>query len=499
MSFRPSRYYGNAGTTSGYNNPEIGQAASSLGKMFSGVPQASDVLAAEQAKAKAAEASRLAEMFAYAKDPSYSRTQAERYSFATGQSNGTNGYYAQDQNNATSIANNNADNARALKQTALMQQGENIRSVTAPLSEGQTRAPGLGKFFGAPEMPENTRGVVKLNEGQVASGPGGFTAAGTPKPLNESEVKAQVLAGLPEADRRATVMSSVGVETAQGPDGKPVFVNRSDAAGMQPQGPDVSARVTNYGTPDGKRGIAVPDRDGKMRDAQTGAELPPQAQIFYSQAAGSPDVLGGKSTEAQDRYAMALKMTDEPTQIINDAFATGKLPTGGDDAIRALSNVAPGAVGTFISQQMSLEAQSFHNAIKNAVPYQLLALSGQGVTEAEYERTMARMIPFANDTPGVKAQKRNQFNAFRDAIRGLAGPAAAKVGMVAPTAGPSPVAGGGAQTIMPPLNAPVAPAQQGQQAAAAGTAAAAGIGEGTIIENDAGQRMVRRGGKWEPL
>lgn len=471
MTIRTNRYYGNAGTTSGYNNPEIAQAATSIGKMFSGVPQASDVLAAEQAKAKAAEASRLAEMFSYAKDPNYSRAQAERYSFATGQSNGTNGYYAQDQNNATAIAKTAADNTRALQQTALTQEGENLRAATAPLSEGQTRAPALGKFFGRPDMPDNTQGGVKLSEGQTYVGPNGFTAAGTPKPLSETDMKARILGGLSQADQRATVMSSVGVTPVQGANG-PEYVNTSDAAGRAVQAPDVSARVTNYGTPDGRKGTAVPDRDGVLHDTQTGERLPAQAQVFSSQAAGTPDVLGGKSTEAQDRYAMALKMTDEPTRIIDDAFATGKLPTGGDDAIRALSTVAPGAVGTLIAQQMSPEAQSFHNAIKNAVPYQLLALSGQGVTEAEYERTMARMIPFANDTPEVKAQKRNQFTAFRSAIQGLAGPAAAKVGLSPAPAGPSvPPAG---QTTMPPLGAPVAPAQQGQQAAAADPSILAG-------------------------
>ena len=497
MTIRANRYYGATGTTSGYNSPEIGQAASSLGKMFSGIPEAADVRNAAEAKATTEKASRLAYLFA---NPNAS--DFDRQAIAAGLQTGTSSLYAVDQNNATSRANTAASNVTTLEQEKLRGQNSLSQLYATPQTAKEGETVYLPhQFQAASGLGPTLSGGIKLNQGQDYTAPDGSTITGPAKPLSESDMKARILGGLAPSDQRAAVLSSVGVTPVQGTNG-PEYVNTSDAAGRPVQSPDVSSRVTNYGTPDGKKGTAVPDRDGVLHDTQTGERLPAQAQVFNSQAAGTPDQLGGKSTEAQDRYAMALKMTDEPTRIIDDAFSTGKLPTGGDDAIRALSNVAPGAVGTFIAQQMSPEAQSFHNAIKNAVPYQLLALSGQGVTEAEYERTMARMVPFANDTPEVRAQKRNQFNAFREAIRGLAGPAAAKVGMGAPAA-QAPAAGPAApdpgQTTMPSLSAPVPAAQQGQQAAAAGAQPTVGAGEGTIIENDAGQRMVRRGGKWEPL
>ncbi|PXW50205.1 hypothetical protein [Methylobacterium sp. B4] len=101
---------------------------------------------------------------------------------------------------------------------------------------------------------------------------------------------------------------------------------------------------------------------------------------------------------------------------------------------------------------------------------QLLTQSGQGVTEREYERKMAELVPVAGEAPSVTAAKRRQFATYAAAVKGLAGRALDKVNSV--------------------------PAQT--PAGTAAPAAPGGYPDGTVIENDAGQRMIRRGGKWEP-
>lgn len=394
MAVRLSRFYNDEGIGRGFQNIATAFAP----------PSADDQLAGQKALEIKEKAGRLSQLFANPNDPSF-----DRRATAAGLQTGSQSLEAVGMNNATVRTTNAADNVRAIANNANTTRGSTIASLYGSLSPGQVR----------PMVPEEVASTIGL--------PSMAAAQGNAPVLSSDQLKAAILGRLPENEQRASALHDVPVEQVQTPAG-PRIAFRADAVGQAPTPPDVTGKVTNYTGPNGAKGTAVPGAGGKLFDTQTGAELPAQSTVYSGQATGTPGEFG-KTTEAQDRYALALKMTDEPTKIIDSAFATGKLPSGSDDAIRALSNVAPGAVGTFISQQMSPEAQSFHNAIKNAVPYQLLALSGQGVTEAEYERTMARMIPFANDTSEVKAQKRNQFNAFREGIRGLAGPAGAKVGV----------------------------------------------------------------------
>ena len=41
-------------------------------------------------------------------------------------------------------------------------------------------------------------------------------------------------------------------------------------------------------------------------------------------------VPGEPAFEVEDKHALALKMTEDPSRIIEDAFANNKLPTGGE-------------------------------------------------------------------------------------------------------------------------------------------------------------------------
>jgi hypothetical protein len=415
------------------------EGLSALAKAFA-PPTGAETYAFTRAASERAEAQRKAELYGQAGDPNLDQGVFDRKASIAGAYSPNQSMTAVNANNATTLRTNAADNATRERGNALDNRTKISIAMAAPITAKEGETVYLPQQTqAATGLAPTISGAFTLNQGQQANLPDGRVLAGAPKPLSTDELAAQDAQQLPIDDpmRRALGLKGVQTLNVQTPDG-PRIATIPQAIGQAPA-VDPSGKVTNYTGPNGAKGTAAPGANGKLVDTQTGAEVPAGSTVYSGQAQGTPDQFG-KTTEAQDRYGLALKMTDEPTRIINDAFASNKLPSGGDDAIRALSNLAPGAVGTFISQQMSPEAQSFHNAIKNAVPYQLLALSGQGVTEAEYERTMARLIPFANDTPEVKAQKRNQFNAFREGIRGLAGPAAAKVGVAEASASGAPAA-----------------------------------------------------------
>ena len=201
-----------------YNDPALGAAFENIASLFA-PPSAQDTAAYATAKAKREEAERAARMFAYANDPSYSRDMAERMAFATGLVNGTNGYYAQDQNNATTIrgqdltaetsrANNLADNQRAT-----------ITSLYA------SQAPDYSR----PTVPGNIAGVVSLPELPAVQG--------SPKPLSETEQLALERQQLRERGALTDEMLIEGIRGAEapvkvaGPNG-PVYQTPGGAIGM---------------------------------------------------------------------------------------------------------------------------------------------------------------------------------------------------------------------------------------------------------------------------
>lgn len=107
-----------------YNDPNIGAAFNNLAGIFA-PPSGSDLSGYANAAATKEKASRLAELFAYAKDPGYDQTQADRMGVLAGLYAPTQSYYSVDQGNQTlrrgqdvvantSIFNNQADNANAI-------------------------------------------------------------------------------------------------------------------------------------------------------------------------------------------------------------------------------------------------------------------------------------------------------------------------------------------------------------------------------------------------
>lgn len=324
-----------------YHDPNIGAAFSNLAAAFA-PPDAQDVAAYTVANAKREEAARLAELFNYAKDPSFNQSQFDRLGVAAGRYAPTQSYYAVDTNDATnrrgqdisartSITNNAADNARALREREMIEaaatgrnSADNTRAaITAlfgPLSQGQVR----------PSVPAEIAGKVGLPE--LAG------VAGAPKPLSETEVAAQ------DRERLRTgglltdemILDSILGERAPvqtvGPDGNPVFSTPGAAARTGARAyvnPGATAKPTNAVavTPDGTRIPAVQDLStGRWRHAQTGAELPPDIQIMdLPRLQGSATDVGGATvanqTQANNQEAevtRALNLLDIYENTINN-------------------------------------------------------------------------------------------------------------------------------------------------------------------------------------
>jgi hypothetical protein len=223
-----------------YNDPSIGAAFSNLAAAFA-PPSGSDMAGYAVAKAKKAEAQRLADLFSYAQSPEFNQSTFDRLGQASGQWDPSNGYYGVDvgartsrENNAAdnvrALQTNAADNARALQQTQLTNTKDITTSMLAPVGKDATRfvPPSVATLFG---VPETQVGVIDAGQGDTVVTPDNRTIMGTPKPLTDSEVKGAILQQLPANDQRNAALAGVDVEQTIGPDGKPIYTNRPEAAG----------------------------------------------------------------------------------------------------------------------------------------------------------------------------------------------------------------------------------------------------------------------------
>jgi hypothetical protein len=409
----------------------LDEGLSAIAKAFA-PPGAAETLAYAKAGSERESASRLAELYRQAGDANLDTVVFDRRAGIAGAYNPSQSMTVVNANNATSERNNAADNARALRQTGLQQQGELSRSMIAPVQAGATRfvPPSIASAFG---VGPTQVGVVELNQGQQATLPDGRVLSGAEKPLSMDERKAQDYAGMPDPLRQAIVFGNTPTTNVQTPGG-PRISSVPDSIGQAPA-VDNSAKVTNYTGPNGAKGTAVPGAGGKLVDTQTGAEVPAGSTVYSGQAQGTPDQFG-KSTEAEAKSAYAATMTEGATKDLLSAFDNAALPTAGDAALRGVSSVLPQAVSPLISNQMNEQGQVFYQNLKTALPMQLLVQSGQGVTENEYERKMQELVPVPGEAPGVTAAKRRQIAAFAAGVQGLSGNALAKARSVAPSPDP---------------------------------------------------------------
>ncbi|MBI2240288.1 MAG: hypothetical protein HYU59_05730 [Magnetospirillum gryphiswaldense] len=401
-------------------DPHFAQGINTLAKMFA-PPSAQEVYAGAKAQETRQKVGMLADLYKLAKDPDFDQSRFDRVGAASGQWTPNQGYYAVDQHNATSRANNTADNARALEQTDREQFGQTERTLLGPVSAGATRfvPPSIAGMYG---LPEQQVGVISASQGEKVVTPDGRTVMGAPKPLTKSEVEGRILAGLPDDIKRAVAIGGTPVESVVGPDNKPVIKFRADAVDMQPYDkPSGSPNTTNYRSPDGKTGTAVYDPILGWKDTQTGAALPQGAQTFDLKAQGTLAEVGLAPTTANNTSAnnqaaevtRMLNMLDTYEGLIDQNPGVVGLPgairgaaqnavAAGTDFARAFGDKAPEVNETLMSIKTGLQGvapeyfdQSIPEAqfLQGALAYGLARTenpSGE-VSRQAFERAMERV------------------------------------------------------------------------------------------------------------
>lgn len=291
MAVRSSRYF---------NDPAMAQAAANLSSLFApamGAEGAADAAGYALADARRAEMNNLGRLFDYAQDPNLDQTRFDRMGQAVGRWNPSQGYYAVDQSNATSRANNAADNQRMLQTNVLDNKRQAITSLFDTVAPGEIR----------PAVPEELMGVLGL--------PGIDQVTGAPKPLTESEVKGGLLQRMPPELQDAITFGNTAVENIVTPEG-PRVTTRLGALGQEPvinKGAEASAKLLNYQTPDGRSGSALFDPGSQtLVDATTRQPLPQGTRTYTGQLSGSQDETGlGLTGATQSRVQQQLLSTDQ--------------------------------------------------------------------------------------------------------------------------------------------------------------------------------------------
>lgn len=271
-----------------YNDPKLGAAFESLASLF-GPPTAGDAahyaaagLARAKMDAERAEAARLEELDRLARDPNANQSTFDRLGQVAGRWNPSNGYYGVNVGAATSRSNNAADNARALQQTRMQQEGETNRAMLAPVAAGATRfvPPSLSDLY---HVPGTQVGTVEAKPGDAVYAPDGRTFMGTAKAPSEAEVKGAILAGMDPSMQKALVMSGAPVENVDTPDG-PRIAYRSDAVGGRPAAPAKPISETEWRASEAQRLKAA----GKISDDDVVAAIMGSVPVEAVQTPGGP-------------------------------------------------------------------------------------------------------------------------------------------------------------------------------------------------------------------
>lgn len=411
-----------------YNDPAMAAAFGNLAKMFA-PPTAAEMLYAAKAAAERGQTQRAAELFDYSKNPAFNQQTFDQMNIANGNYNPSQSYYAvgvndattrrgQDVNAATSVANNTADNAQKDRTAALDAQTKAFATAYGNLPEGNVR-PAIPSMFGMPAVPAQS-GVVKLNQGEQATLPGGQVLSGGEKPLSETEVKAKVLQTLPAYAQVAATMGSTPTATVNGPDGKKRLVYQNDAiTGGMPIAPDNASKVdvTNYVAPDGRRGTARADGEGVLWDTQSGERLPNGVTTYKGQAQGTPDQFGGKTTESNEKNAMFYTRGAAANRVLDQMGDAGYTPNTKDYSLilGAGSAMLPAEVA---NQMVSPDAQRYYSNGMNFMMSVLRPDTGAAFGKKEFEDYGKVFLPMPGDTPQVLADKKQARQIALAALQG---------------------------------------------------------------------------------
>ncbi|BAU89655.1 hypothetical protein MPPM_1050 [Methylorubrum populi] len=373
---------------------QLREGFSSLASAFA-PPTAQEMLAGAKIRETNQKVSQLADLYSIAGGSDVDQARLDRLAGIAGAYSPNQSLTAVGMNNATSERTNAADNARALRQTRMQQDGELARAMLAPLSTGQTRlVPGnIASAFG---VPQTQVGVISLNQGDRAVLPDGRTLDGAAKPLTDDQLRAQILGGLPAGEQRAWGLGNTPVETVQSPGG-PRIVFRSDSVG-QAFAP-AQAAPTNLARLQAERAALPP---GDPRAAEFDAAIAAEGrgvtadpyrntteQELAKRHAEIVKAGSGATAMAGNLDRLETLLADVPT----GALAERKAQVAGYARDLGLTDVAASLTGGRLDQIQAVRA-----IIERLAPG--LRTPGSGAQSDRELQNFLRSLPSLSNTPG---------------------------------------------------------------------------------------------------
>lgn len=316
MAIRRNRYY------NGANDPALAKAFDNIASMFK-PPGGSEVLGYVKARQVRDEMERqsaaygniqrgdlsaanligmgvsnpveqagLADLYSRAGRTSDPRT-LDTFNYAL-RGNAGNTFTGLDTNNAARLDQERIQQKGALDREMVGRKlGMNERSLGLP--------PAIAGLYNVPSEPQV--GVLELDQGKEYRLPDGKIASGPAKPLNESEVRGQILSRQDQRIQDVILRSAAPVEKVVDSAGTPRIQYRSEAVGQEAYEKPTAEKAQNYVDPEGRRGISY---DGGRTDGRTGRPLPTGTVLSSPQAGVGDTALGPTKTnisEANQREA----------------------------------------------------------------------------------------------------------------------------------------------------------------------------------------------------
>lgn len=441
MSFKGNRVY---------NDPYLAQIANNLSGLMggpTGMESGSDASGYAAADAKRAEMNRLGRYFDMSMDPNVDLETLSRVGTGAGVLNFTNNKYGVDQGNATT-----------LEQRRMIEQGLMDRQRAAPVILNQDQKaflpPSEAELMDLPAILEGNRSPLSETQ-QRATERQRLIEAGV---ITDDMLTQDFLgerAPVKALDKNGNqIFATPGAAVQQGL--TPAPTNPSTVINTGPNGVDygdpgdglVWARDANGTIMQDDRGapIAIPYQGGKVWAAQ--------------QAAETASAVGDARSTTKNN--IVLEDINRALTMINDSPL---LTTG-------VGNQITGAVGGTPAYNLN----AIIDTVKANVGFdQLQAMRDASPTGgalgqvSEMENRLLQSVLGSLETAQSKPQLEQNLKRLYQVVDEIVnGPADRRA-----------AASGGAPA------APAAPAVSGTP-------------DGTIIENDAGQRMIRRNGTWEP-
>lgn len=345
---------------------DLDRGFANLGKLFA-PPDPADLANAALARSRDEDTARRRALFSIAQESGLDQNLFDRMNIAAGLYAPNVGYYGVDQGNATSRANNAADNARILEEQRLKNDAAMREAIlgaaTAPVAQGAAR-PGFNPAdYGAPAIPA----VPEF--------------AGPTAPLSETQQKA--------AERQDMI--------AQGKFTPEMIMDA--ILGTEAARKDAVALINGQTVPVTRApsGLAWQTADGQP--------IPPDASVFdLPRAQGSAAEIGmGKPTEASDRAGIFYNRAAPASQNINSALASGYVPSDADYefTLGALSG-APNAVA---NRLVTDQGRKFYNDAQNFMMAVLRPDTGAAFGKEEFQSYARVFIPLPGDDPATVQAK----------------------------------------------------------------------------------------------